>query len=187
MNGKTKKRVIKRTCALLCSIVFLLLPLLLTGCAKEEPLYKDWKGDMGRCCVVKSETKVFDLDAVTLSFHYGQGYSVTITNYVYTNYDDPMQLYCYSGSKSFFLKETDDLLSSEKYDCDDTLGKYHHGMGYWEEITIPREAFDKESGWFSLSVNCVPTEEKNDTYYCWVKLYYEKISNDRVLITVSEK
>ncbi len=186
MNGKTKRRVIKRTCALLCSIAFLILPLLLTGCAKEEPLHKDWKSDMGRCCVVKSDTNVFDLDAVTLSWHYGRNYDST-TGGELCNYDDPMQLYCYSGSKSFFLKETDELLTSDKYDCDDTLGKYHHGMGYWEEITIPREAFDKESGWFSLSVNCVPTEEKNDTYYCWVKLYYEKISNDRVLITAYEK
>ena len=185
MKHKTKKLVIKRTLALFGSIVFLLLPLLLTGCAKEEPLYKDWKGGIGRCCVVKSDTNVFDLDAVTLSWHYGKLCDTSGGNLV--NYDDPMQLYCYSGSKSYFLKETDDLLSSEKYLCDDSFGKYHHGMGHWEEITIPREAFDKESGWFSLFVNCVPTEENYATFYCWIALYYKKISNDRVLITASEK
>lgn len=186
MNGKTKKRVIKRTCALLCSIAFLILPLLLTGCAKEEPLYKDWNSDISRCCAVKSDTNVFDLDAVTLSWHYGRGYYSTTSGEL-CNYDAPMQLYCYSGSKSFFLKETDELLTSDKYDCDDTTDKYHHGMGYWEEVTIPREAFDKKSGWFSLSVNCVPTEEKKDKFFCYVYLHYKKISNDRVLITAYEK
>ncbi len=170
------------------SSLLLLLPFLLTSCAKGEPFYKESSRDgPSICAAVKSNTNIFDLDDVTLSWHYGQSYHIgeTPTN---INYREPMNLYFSSNSKSIFIKQTEELLSSEKYMCDDFyLDAHHHGMGYWEELTVPKEIFDKEHGSFTFSVRCVTTEEKTQPYYCFLTLYYEKIGNDKVRLSASEK
>ena len=171
------------------SLLLLLFSFLLTSCTHSKPFYKSERNSgfsmPGPCVAVKSTTNIFSLNDVTLSWHYGQSYELgeTLTN---INYREPMSIYFSTNTKSIFIKQTGELLSSEKYMCDDRNDSNHHGMGFWEELTVPKEIFDEERGSFTFSVRCVATEEKTRTHYCSLQLYYEKIGNDKVRLRVSE-
>ncbi len=172
------------------SLLLLLSSFLLTSCAKSEPFYESERDSgfsmLDPCVAVKSTTSIFDLNDVTLSWHYGQSYELgeTLTN---INYHEPMNIYFSTSKKSIFIKQTEELLSSEKYMCDDPHDLSHHGMGFWEELTVPKEIFDAEHGSFTFSVRCVTTEEKPQSYYCSLTLYYEKIGSNKVRLSISEK
>ena len=182
MKNKIKRSVLYPIRAVLLLLVFALL---FTGCTKEEPFYKGWPpmGSNTSCRAVRSETNVFDLDDVTLEWHFNvprHAEWIPETGEIVYEPETPLDLYfCVDRENRFFIKRVEDAFDTKKrYTCEPE--KEHEG-GVWESYTVPREVFVKEKGYFYFVIVRPATEEQPEQIV-WdtLAVFYEKIGKDRV-------
>ena len=166
-------------------MLLLILSLLLTGCVEEKPFYKGWPsmGSKNVCRAVRSDTNVFDLDDVTLEWHFNvprHAEWIPETGEIVYEPETPFDLYfCVDRENRFFIKRVEDAFDTKKiYTCEPE--KEHEG-GIWESYTVPREVFVKEKGYFYFVIVRPATEEQSEQIV-WdtLAVFYEKIGKDRV-------
>ena len=121
-------------------LLLLVCSLLLTGCANS--FYKGTGGQYTTCSAVRSDTDIFDLDNVTLEWHFSvsRRYDVVPeTGEIILEPETPFDLYfCVDRETRFFIKRVEDAFDRKKYRCDT---KDKHAEGFWETYTVPREVF----------------------------------------------
>ena len=207
MKNKIKRSVLYPIRAVLLLLIF---SLLLTGCVREEPFYKS-SLDMyrGQCIAVSgtNESHVYDIDKVILNIHYG---ITTAPNESDKQLDVPyIDLYFVSSDVKnepvgYHIKREDGNYFDEKYWCHilpSGEGREHMKKGLWETVTVPKEIFTEEAGFFKYYVYTfyvidedvedflekayfVPNDHEKPMYYMGLKIYYEKIGEDKIkLIT----
>ncbi len=167
------------------ALLLLICSLLFTGCMKadEKPFYKGtWGSSRVVCRAVRSDTNIFDLDHVTLEWHFNVEQRQDIipeTGEIIREPNTPFDLYFYANRETrFFIKRVEDAFDKKRLQCDPE--KNHEG-GVWETYTVPREVFADEKGWFYFVVVRPATDEKAESIV-WktLAIFYEKIGKDKV-------
>lgn len=155
--------------------------MLFTGCAK--PFYKGNGGQNSTICrAVRSDTNIFDLDDVTLEWHFNVGRHYDLvpgTGKYILEPDTPFDLYFYVDRETrFFIKRVEGAFDEKRFRCDPD--KNHDG-GVWETYTVPKEVFVDEKGWFYFVVVRPATDEKAESIV-WktLAIFYEKIGKGKV-------
>ena len=161
-------------------LLLLVCSLLLTGCANS--FYKGIGGQYTTCSAVRSDTDIFDLDNVTLEWHFSvsRRYDVVPeTGEIILEPETPFDLYfCVDRETRFFIKRVEDAFDRKKYRCDT---KDKHAEGFWETYTVPREVFVEEKGWFYFVIVRPATDEKAESIE-WetLAIFYEKVGKNKV-------
>ena len=196
------KNTKKATCALRrVLLLILILSLALTGCGRGDAglecgFYESNLGGYYRPISVglKSSKSEFDINDVTLDFHYGfmMGDDIEYDKENVRNYGE-FDLYFRSDSgEEYFVRHIDEPLMSEKYrvELDHYNGKW--SFNHSEEITVPAELFTEGTGKFQFRVYAVVLRPEVPHYYVGdlknviAAVFYYKI-NDRGMIELSDQ
>ena len=103
-------------------------------------------------CAYRSDSRVFDINDVTLEFFYGIDYTGDLEWYLENSQNYPwFELYFIDADgNKLLVKRVEENLVSEKYQCTTYPRTDKPFLGvdfnYSETLTIPREIFNKESG-----------------------------------------
>ena len=125
------------------------LPLFSTA-PEVEPFYSAYKSDK----------RVFDIDDVTVEFYYGGQYQridVALLSYSFPSF----KIVIVNSNREESIDYTwerlvEENFISEKYNCKSTTNKItlvtEYKFNHSETIKLPRELFNKESGYISLRI-----------------------------------
>ena len=126
-------------------------------------------GEVPACTAAyESDTRVFDIDDVTLTFYYGHSFGKTEEevehNRTHGNSYPEFSLYFQDENGTrYLIRHVDENFVSTKYSCtwivDDDWYIIDIEYNYSETITIPRECFINEEGYFGFII----LHEKNNS------------------------
>lgn len=182
-------------------MLLLILSLLLTGCGFH---YQNNDG-LGNCSAVKAETKTFDSDSVTLSWHFGVPKVGSKVDKLQSDYYSHLNMYFstepYHSKDQEKFKNVSPILVQTVTDpeiiqsciCCSYIKSYntkkpkkHNDI--WFDLTVPEELFVAEYGYISWSVYGVPaqknTEDKNDQeeFLGGRVLCYKKLEDGKIRV-----
>ena len=186
---------LKSTCIIL--IILTLFSVFATGCSVGKETGSDNQnilqgglyyldGELPHIwSAYKSDKRTFDINNVTLDFYYGVHFYGTEEHERQTLYDVPsFDLYFqYKNNEKIFIKHVEENLVSDKYRCghtEDSKPTYNH----YESITIPKETFKEESGFFWFVIYGTNIKEREPTYRSLTSagIYY-KCKGDKVTLS----
>ena len=183
-----KRRTTKQTGSILRVLLILLtLLLLVTGC--EQPaqnpdgdassddagLEVGFKSTAGGCempnyaSAYRSSKTEFDIDDVNLEFYYGGYYMVGAENHLVGSENIPsFELYFVDQrGKEILVKSVEENFVSEKYRCtcvyDENRNFIETAFNHSETLTVPKEVFLKETGYFYFSIQRPFSDEPDAT------------------------
>ena len=140
----------------------------------------------------ESDTRVFDIDDVTLTFYYGHIFGKTEEEVEHyrnhgVNYPSFDLYFEDENGTRYLIRHIDENFVSTKYHCtwvvDDSWNITDIDYNYSETITMLKELFVKEKGWISFSIygTNVNSFERQEERITGVSIYYIK-SGDLVTL-----
>ena len=186
--------------------LLLTLSFLFSGCATEKPLFKYALCDYdhsyfahGNCNAITSDTDLFDPDNVTLTFHYGRlnGTNVKPEDVVYmdiyvraskySHFNPDGSSFIMGEGESYLIKRVEDDWRSEKYLCRCSYAEDPTAYGVWESITVPKEIFVHEEGYFTVHVQFPATEKRGEHIpFNMIIMRYQKLRSGKIRISIAE-
>ena len=133
----------------------------------------------------KSDKRTFDINNVTLDFYYGVNFPGSEEHERQTGCDIPsFDLYFeHENREKIFIKHVEENLVSDKYRAGHTVDSkppYNHS----EKLTIPKEMFKEEYGFFRFVIYGTDIKEREATYKSLTSaaIYY-RCKGDKVTLS----
>ena len=128
--------------------------------ARSRPLFATAPEAEPFFCAYRSDKRVFDINDVTIDFYYGCEYqTVDVMLMDYSFSDFKIVIVNRDNEKNngyIYERQVGENLVSEKYKCTSTTNITTHVTEYEfnfsETIKLPRELFDKDSGYISIRI-----------------------------------